>query len=144
MIQACWPSRRCCVTHRRHHDREPTPSQPVLVSPPGLVPAVACRRCGLRSGAVRYFDESKGFGFIKDKDSQMEFFFHFSSADFPIAQHDLVTFDTEMGMKGVNAVRITKLDPNKPVVVKPAVINDAGASTMVSLPASINDQVSKP
>ena len=34
----------------------------------------------LRSGAVRYFDESKGFGFIKDKDSQMEFFFHFSSA----------------------------------------------------------------
>lgn len=63
----------------------------------------------VRTGVVRFFDTSKGFGFIQDKDSQEEFFFHFSSADFPIAQNDRVTFDTEMGMKGLNAVRISKV-----------------------------------
>lgn len=61
-----------------------------------------------RSGFVKFYDTSKGFGFIKDTNNSEELFFHHRSADFPIAQNDKVSFDTEMGPKGLNAVRITK------------------------------------
>ena len=63
----------------------------------------------VRHGMVKFFDTSKGYGFIKDEQSQEELFFHHSSANFPIAQFDKVTFETEMGVKGMNAVRITKI-----------------------------------
>ena len=62
----------------------------------------------IRQGIVKFFDTSKGFGFIKDDQSAEEFFFHFKSADFAIAQSDKVTFETETGPKGLNAVRISK------------------------------------
>ena len=61
-----------------------------------------------RTGVVKYFDSSKGFGFIKDSQSAEEFFFHHKAANFAIAQSDRVSFETEMGPKGPNAVRITK------------------------------------
>lgn len=60
-------------------------------------------------GFVKYFDTTKGFGFIKDSQSSEEFFFHHKAANFAIAQNDRVTFETEMGLKGMNAVRITKV-----------------------------------
>jgi cold shock CspA family protein len=63
----------------------------------------------IRQGTVKFFDTSKGFGFIKDSQSAEEFFFHHSSASFPVAQMDKVTFETEMGPKGPNAVRISKM-----------------------------------
>lgn len=59
-------------------------------------------------GVVRHFDKGKGYGFIKDNQTSEEFFFHYTSAAFAIAQSDQVTFDTEMGPKGRNAVRILK------------------------------------
>jgi cold shock CspA family protein len=62
----------------------------------------------MRRGSVKFFDTSKGFGFIKDESSQDEYFFFHSSANFPIAQFDKVAFEIEMGPKGPNAVRITK------------------------------------
>jgi cold shock CspA family protein len=65
----------------------------------------------VRQGSVKYFDSSKGYGFIKDNQSSEEFFFHFKSADFATAQGDKVTFETEMGPKGPNAVRISKAIP---------------------------------
>lgn len=64
---------------------------------------------GLRTGFVKFFDKDKGYGFIKDSQSQDEFFFHFRSANFPIAQSDQVQFDTEQSPKGANAVRIVKV-----------------------------------
>jgi cold shock CspA family protein len=63
----------------------------------------------VRQGAIKYFDSAKGFGFIKDDNSPEEFFFHFKSADFSPAQGDKVTFETEMGPKGPNAVRVSKV-----------------------------------
>lgn len=64
---------------------------------------------GLRMGFVKFFDKDKGYGFIKDSATQDEFFFHFRSANFPIAQSDQVAFDTEQSPKGANAVRIVKM-----------------------------------
>lgn len=62
-----------------------------------------------RQGVVKFFDTSKGFGFIKDEQTQEEFFFHYKEANFPINQSDRVIFETEKGPKGANAVRISKL-----------------------------------
>ena len=63
----------------------------------------------LRQGVVKFFEKDKGYGFIKDSQSQEEYFFHYSSANFPIAQSQLVSFEIEAGPKGLNAVRIGKV-----------------------------------
>jgi cold shock CspA family protein len=63
-------------------------------------------------GTIKHFDTAKGFGFIKDLQTSEEFFFHFRSANYQVAQGDRVTFKTEMGPKGLNAVQISKVvDP---------------------------------
>ena len=62
-----------------------------------------------RQGVVKFFDTEKGYGFIKDDQSGEEFFFHHKAADFPIAQSHRVSFEIEKGLKGLNAVRITKI-----------------------------------
>lgn len=63
---------------------------------------------GLRTGTVKNFNKEKGFGFIKDSQSQDEYFFHFTSANFQIAASDFVSFTVEHGPKGLAAVQITK------------------------------------
>lgn len=73
----------------------------------------------LRTGVVKFFDKDKGFGFIKDAQTQEEYFFHYRSANFPIAQSDHVSFETESGPKGPNAVRILKVDRNAPPQPQP-------------------------
>lgn len=61
-----------------------------------------------RKGFVKFFNPTKGFGFIKEKATSEEFFFHYKAADFAINQNDQVTFDVERGQKGLNAVNISK------------------------------------
>ena len=58
------------------------------------------------SGRVEFFDESKGFGFIKDKNSVNKYFFHRSNAPIDIKENNLVTFELERGPKGMNAFNI--------------------------------------
>jgi cold shock CspA family protein len=62
-----------------------------------------------QQGIVKFYDGEKGYGFIKENETNEEFFFHYSSANFPVAQQDRVTFETERGPKGMNAVRISKI-----------------------------------
>lgn len=62
-----------------------------------------------RQGVIKFFEKDKGYGFIKDARTQEEFFFHYSSANFNVAQSDAVSFDVEQGPKGLNAVRIVKV-----------------------------------
>jgi cold shock CspA family protein len=64
----------------------------------------------VRQGVVKFFEKDKGYGFIKDKETQEEYFFHYSSANFPVAQSQNVTFEIEPGPKGLNAVRINKAE----------------------------------
>jgi len=63
----------------------------------------------VKQGFVKFFDKDKGFGFIKDSMTEEEYFFHYKSANFPIAQSDRVSFETENSPKGLNAVRISKI-----------------------------------
>lgn len=57
-------------------------------------------------GRVEYFNESKGYGFIRDLASGEKYFFHISAAPDGITEGKMVTFETERGTRGMNAVRI--------------------------------------
>ena len=60
-------------------------------------------------GKVTFYDNEKGFGFIKNIKSDDSYFFHFSECEDTLAQGDKVEFDTVRGEKGLNAVKINKL-----------------------------------
>ena len=60
----------------------------------------------IRKGTVTFFNESKGYGFIKDHESQESIFVHINGLIDQIKENDKVTFETEMGQKGLNAVRV--------------------------------------
>jgi len=61
------------------------------------------------TGAVDYFNESKGFGFIKDKQTGERLFFHMSQSQEQLREGDKVSYDIERGAKGFNAVNIKKI-----------------------------------
>jgi cold shock CspA family protein len=63
----------------------------------------------IHTGRVTFFNTSKGFGFIKDDQSGESLFTHISSLLTPIKENDKVTFETERGPKGMNAVRVKKI-----------------------------------
>jgi CspA family cold shock protein len=57
-------------------------------------------------GTVKFFNESKGFGFIKPTDSSADIFVHSSGLIDEIRENDKVEYDTERGKKGMNAVNV--------------------------------------
>ncbi len=60
----------------------------------------------MSKGTVKFFNEAKGFGFIKEEDSQKDYFVHSSGLKDSIRENDEVTFDLETGKKGLNAVNV--------------------------------------
>lgn len=58
-------------------------------------------------GRVEFFNVAKGFGFIKDLAGVEKYFFHVNNTVSEIAENDIVTFDLERGLKGMNAVNVT-------------------------------------
>ena len=57
-------------------------------------------------GRVEFFNEARGFGFIKDLSGVEKYFFHVNNVVTEIKEGDTVTFDLERGQKGMNAVNI--------------------------------------
>jgi cold shock CspA family protein len=62
----------------------------------------------IRNGTVTMFNTSKGFGFIRDHVSQESIFVHVNGLTEQIKENDKVTFETEQGQKGLNAVNVKK------------------------------------
>ncbi|MBU2912734.1 MULTISPECIES: cold-shock protein [Reichenbachiella] len=62
----------------------------------------------IRKGTVEFFNDSKGFGFIKEIGTQEKFFVHVNGLIDKIQEGDRVSFELERGMKGMNAVRVKK------------------------------------
>lgn len=62
----------------------------------------------IRTGVITFFNEGKGFGFIKDLQSQESVFMHVNQLSERVKENDKVTFETESGPKGLNAVNIKK------------------------------------
>jgi CspA family cold shock protein len=58
------------------------------------------------NGKVKFFNESKGFGFIKDENSGKEYFVHVSGLVDEVKENDDVTFELKDGKKGLNAVNV--------------------------------------
>lgn len=60
----------------------------------------------MRNGTVKFFNESKGYGFIKEEVSGKEYFVHVSGLKDEIRENDEVTFDLQEGKKGLNACNV--------------------------------------
>lgn len=61
----------------------------------------------LRTGVVSFFNDSKGYGFIKDQQTQESIFVHVNAlGGLTLKEGNKVTFEVEPGMKGPTAVRV--------------------------------------
>lgn len=60
----------------------------------------------MQEGTVKFFDDSKGFGFITSSDTGQDIFVHTSGLIDNINDGDKVKYDTERGKKGMNAVNV--------------------------------------
>ncbi|MGK2862585.1 MAG: cold-shock protein [Chitinophagaceae bacterium] len=63
----------------------------------------------IRTGTVTFFNDAKGYGFIKDLETQESVFVHINSLREEIKEQNKVTFEIEMGPKGANAVNVKKV-----------------------------------
>lgn len=64
----------------------------------------------MKTGTVKFFNNSKGFGFIVDADTNEDIFVHESGLVDDIRENDKVQYETEMGKKGMNAVNVELVD----------------------------------
>ncbi|MFW5706350.1 MAG: cold-shock protein [Bacteroidota bacterium] len=60
----------------------------------------------MNTGTVKFFNETKGFGFIVEDESKKEYFVHATGLIDEIRENDEVTFDLQEGRKGLNAVNV--------------------------------------
>ena len=60
----------------------------------------------MHKGTVKFFNVSKGFGFIKETESGKEYFVHASGLIDKIKENDEVTFELQEGKKGLNAINV--------------------------------------
>lgn len=64
----------------------------------------------MQEGTVKFFDDTKGFGFITPTDNSEEIFVHSSGLRDEIREGDKVSYDTQQGRKGLNAVNVEVID----------------------------------
>ncbi|HLZ16947.1 MAG TPA: cold shock domain-containing protein [Cyclobacteriaceae bacterium] len=60
----------------------------------------------MKEGKVKFFNNTKGFGFITPNDGSEDIFVHESGLVDKIKDNDNVRYETERGRKGMNAVRV--------------------------------------
>jgi CspA family cold shock protein len=57
-------------------------------------------------GTVKFFNESKGFGFIVPENGEPEIFVHVTGLIDKVRENDHVTYEVENGKKGLNATKV--------------------------------------
>ncbi len=60
----------------------------------------------MAQGTVKFFNDSKGFGFITEEGSDKDHFVHISGLIDEVREGDVVEFDLQEGRKGMNAVNV--------------------------------------
>ena len=60
----------------------------------------------MNQGKIKFFNESKGYGFVKDTDTEKEYFVYVSGLIDEVKDDDSVTFELAEGRKGLNAVNV--------------------------------------
>ena len=63
----------------------------------------------MNKGTVKFFNEAKGFGFIKDANSPKEYFVHSTGLKDFVTDGDEVSFDLQEGQKGLSAVNVKRV-----------------------------------
>ncbi|MDA0194575.1 MAG: cold shock domain-containing protein [Bacteroidetes bacterium] len=82
-------------------------SEDIAISIPKLDPSL--KADPKRKGIVTFFNDSKGFGFIKDSESQESVFVHINNTLEEIKENNVVNFEVEMGPKGPTATKVKLL-----------------------------------
>ncbi|NOQ75256.1 MAG: hypothetical protein GQ574_24810 [Crocinitomix sp.] len=82
----------------------------------------------MNKGTVKFYNDSKGFGFIIDDDKNTEHFVHVSGLIDVISEDDVVEFELQEGKRGLNAVNVQ-------VIAAPAKVRDkvSGENNCLSL-----------
>ncbi len=60
----------------------------------------------MHKGTVKFFNVTKGFGFIKEAESGKEYFVHATGLIDKVKENDEVTFELQEGKKGLNAIDV--------------------------------------
>ena len=60
----------------------------------------------MAEGTVKFFNESKGYGFIQPSSGEKDIFVHVSGLQDGIRENDKVSYEVENGRKGLNAVNV--------------------------------------
>ena len=63
----------------------------------------------IRQGTITMFNSSKGYGFIRDLQSQQSVFVHLNELIDPVGENDRVTFEIKTTPKGLSAIQVKKL-----------------------------------
>ena len=63
----------------------------------------------VHKGRIEFFNDSKGYGFIKELETQEKYFVHVNGLLQEVKEGDLVTFELERGLKGLNAIQVKKV-----------------------------------
>jgi len=63
----------------------------------------------VRNGVVSFYNDSKGYGFIKDTESKDSLFFHVNNVLDEVKEGNLVSFEIERGPKGLTAVKVKQI-----------------------------------
>jgi cold shock CspA family protein len=94
-------------------DTPPDPSKKLKVNVSSIEIGVPKRNKddtpAIRTGKVDFFNNAKGFGFIKELGTEEKYFVHVNGLIDEIKENDMVAFEIERGPRGMNAVRVKKV-----------------------------------
>jgi cold shock CspA family protein len=62
----------------------------------------------IRTGIITFFNESKGYGFIRDLNNQQSVFVHINDMEDTLSENNKVSFEVEQGVRGLKAVHVKK------------------------------------
>lgn len=62
----------------------------------------------MKTGVVKFYNTEKGFGFIKDDETGQDVFVHRTGLIDNIKENDAVSYETQQGPKGINAVNVKR------------------------------------
>ncbi|NNE55108.1 MAG: cold shock domain-containing protein [Flavobacteriales bacterium] len=95
------------------HETPPDPAERDEISAEDIVLGVPKKVKGendkLKKGKVAFFDDTKGYGFIRERETQEKYFVHVTGLLQEIGENDNVTFELEKGPRGMNCVKVKKI-----------------------------------